>query len=112
MVDTSKCQANPTSRRIPTQSQNRAHFVLASDGQRVLRGSRPKSPRGAKCRMPVESTLPLEASAGGVQRRAEYHGLHGEVGDRWESPGWERLRAKGQYVKRPGSQRLCLLRAR
>ena len=33
----------------PLHNQNLSSHFLASDGRWVLRGSRPKSPRGAKC---------------------------------------------------------------
>ena len=76
---------------------------LASDGQRVLRGSRPKSPRGAKClvagcvtpRLSGESRTVYSVECGEI--------AHGKVGDRWESPGWERLRAMRDFSRLRGS---------
>ena len=57
-----------------------SHFVLAGDGKRMLRGSRPKSPRGAKCLVAgcVTPSLQWEAPDG-VQRRLQSD-LHGRVG--------------------------------
>ena len=80
-----------------------SHFVLAGDSKRVLRGSRPKSPRGAKCQVTGYVPPRLQCERRTVYSVGPQSGLDGKVGDRWESPGWERLRAKGQYVKRPGS---------
>ena len=60
--------------------QNLSSHFLASDGWRVLRGRRPKSPRGAKCL--VAGCVPPRLSGERrtvVQRRLPSD-LHGRVG--------------------------------
>ena len=76
---------------------------LASDGQRVLTGSRPKSPRGAKCLVAGYVSPRLQCERRTVYSVGPQSGLNGKVGDRWESPGWERLRAKREFSRLRGS---------
>ena len=88
-----------------------SHFPAIA-GRRVLSGSRPKSPRGAKCL--VAGYVPPRLQC---ERRTVYSVecgeiAHGKVGDRWESPGWERLRAKREFSRLRGSLPVMPSRAR
>ena len=78
-----------------------SHFVLASDGQRMPRGSRLLPPRGAKCQVAGFVTPRLTVRApDGVQRRAEFHGLYEAMGTARKAWVLIDSRRPAQYVKR------------
>ena len=83
--------------------QNLSSCFLASDGQRVLRGSRPKSSRGTKCLVTGYVTPRLQCERRTVYSVGPQSGLDGKVGDRWESLGFDRLQAMRDFSRLRGS---------
>ena len=78
-----------------------SHFVLASDGQRVQRGSRLKSPCQAE--WPVVYPLALQCESRTAQSIGPQSGLDGRVGGRKESLGFAKLQTKRESSRLRGS---------